>query len=562
MTNLVQVAEEITYVPTDQLAGMIDNPNSRFPSFIVLSEIQRRNLDKRAYDAEVAAQNKPDTTVAQEAVAELTGLAGVPSNQPLSSPMGESPVGGGVPAPSGLGGMQMMAGGGRTGYSSGTRTQSAIDRLNRYLQLDPSRLPEGGRSADLLALQAQMQNIDPNQYRSLYNEIMSRPASDYIPAGPHGYMVDYKSIQEKEAREAQENAIERARMKMLTDAGLGGQVLERLSELGPDSVPTYIPIGKEDEIKSAGDYLSSQLMTAGTDLSGNLILNGESREEVGPPIERLRGESETQSQSDFETARKQAESLYSGLNIPNLEAIKTDTSGLRGLLQNIPEFDRSKYEIDFDAPTPEERAKDRQTKMLGGLAEIVGGAKNLGEMGAGVGRLSQDIQDMRKEARKEDLDLAKQRVSSEIAIDALAKGDREERVLLNKTILQLEQADNVAEQNRILKMYEYQSSKAGQVLQSTVDLLKNKTQESNIRRLTEQGRLELYKEENDKLQEIATQLSNAMGAQRDLLMNQYKEQKAYVDQIAGVVRQDQYPNVDFSSIQTSNKENDPLGIRR
>ena len=182
------------------------------------------------------------------------------------------------------------------------------------------------------------------------------------------------------------------------------------------------------------------------------------------------------------------------------------------------------------------------------MQQVIGGAKNLGEMGAGVGALGQNIQDMRKEARKEDLDLAKQRVSSEIAIDALAKGNREEKVLLNKTILQLDQADNVAEQNRILKMFELQSNRVGKELQATVDLLKNQTQESNIKRLSEQGRLELYKEENDKLKDIATQIPTTMGAQRVALMNQYREQKAYVDKIRNVVREDQYPNQDFSSI--------------
>jgi len=100
-TNLVKAADDITYVPTKDLAGMIDNPNSRFPSYLVLSEVQRRNQLKKVYDGQFAAQQDSNTTVAQEAVAKLTGsgLAGASSNQQLSSPfMGESPVGGGVSA--------------------------------------------------------------------------------------------------------------------------------------------------------------------------------------------------------------------------------------------------------------------------------------------------------------------------------------------------------------------------------------------------------------------------------------------------------------------------------
>ena len=115
--NLVETAKELEYIPTDQLAQMVNDPTSRIPSFLALSEVQRRNQMKKSYDAEVAAQNKPDTTVAEEAVAELTGLAGMSSNQLLSSPTtGESPVGGGVPA------SMMMAEGGLTGYQEGGRS--------------------------------------------------------------------------------------------------------------------------------------------------------------------------------------------------------------------------------------------------------------------------------------------------------------------------------------------------------------------------------------------------------------------------------------------------------
>ena len=114
--NLVETAQELEYIPTEQLAQMVNDPSSRIPSFLALSEVQRRNQMKKSYDAQLAAQQKPNTTVADEAVAELTGLAGMSSNQQLSSPMGESPVGGDVPA------SMMMAEGGLTGYNEGGRS--------------------------------------------------------------------------------------------------------------------------------------------------------------------------------------------------------------------------------------------------------------------------------------------------------------------------------------------------------------------------------------------------------------------------------------------------------
>lgn len=44
--NLVEAAEELTYVPIEQLTQMMSDPNSRHPSFLVLSEVQRRNQMK------------------------------------------------------------------------------------------------------------------------------------------------------------------------------------------------------------------------------------------------------------------------------------------------------------------------------------------------------------------------------------------------------------------------------------------------------------------------------------------------------------------------------------
>jgi len=123
MANLIEAAAELEYVPKDQLAQMVNNPDAGYPSYLVLSEIQRRTLLEKAYNAERVAMEKPSTTVADEVVANFTGgpqglaggaqdlaggpqgLAGVP---PSSSEITSS---GGMPA--------LMAQGGRTGYQEG-----------------------------------------------------------------------------------------------------------------------------------------------------------------------------------------------------------------------------------------------------------------------------------------------------------------------------------------------------------------------------------------------------------------------------------------------------------
>ena len=115
MANLVQIAEELEYMPKDQLAQMTQDPNSTYPQFLVLSEIQRRTQLERAYQAQAEGMG-PQTTVAEETVAEfmgpqgLQGMAEQPMPQdmqpPMQQPMAESP-------------MQMAANGGRTGFMQG-----------------------------------------------------------------------------------------------------------------------------------------------------------------------------------------------------------------------------------------------------------------------------------------------------------------------------------------------------------------------------------------------------------------------------------------------------------
>ena len=48
--NLIDIAEELEFVPKADLAAMIDNPNSRYPSFMVLSEIQRRTKMEKMFE--------------------------------------------------------------------------------------------------------------------------------------------------------------------------------------------------------------------------------------------------------------------------------------------------------------------------------------------------------------------------------------------------------------------------------------------------------------------------------------------------------------------------------
>jgi hypothetical protein len=134
--NLVQLANDLEYVPKDQLAQMSQDPNSSYPAYLVLSEIQRRTLNEKNYQA---MQERPTTTVAEEVVDEFmqpqlaeNQSQGLQVGAPQSAtPLPDSNISAGlsgVPtAP-----MQMAASGGITGYAEGNQTALEESFNNPY----------------------------------------------------------------------------------------------------------------------------------------------------------------------------------------------------------------------------------------------------------------------------------------------------------------------------------------------------------------------------------------------------------------------------------------------
>ena len=131
MPNLVQLSNELEYVPKEQLAQMSQDPSSRFPQYLVLSEIQRRTANEKAY---AAAQPQPTTTIAEEVVGEFMqpqGLqAGMPSVSAPTDSFSTEPMGMPASAPMQQPMQQpmMMASGGITGYAVGGPAMSPLDR--------------------------------------------------------------------------------------------------------------------------------------------------------------------------------------------------------------------------------------------------------------------------------------------------------------------------------------------------------------------------------------------------------------------------------------------------
>ncbi len=111
--NLVELATELEYVPKDQLAQMSQDPSSRYPQYLVLSEIQRRTANEKAY---AAARPQPTTTVAEEVVGEFMQpqslQAGMPSESAPTDAFSSESMG--IPASAPMQQPMMMAGGGDT----------------------------------------------------------------------------------------------------------------------------------------------------------------------------------------------------------------------------------------------------------------------------------------------------------------------------------------------------------------------------------------------------------------------------------------------------------------
>ena len=127
MANLVELSIELEFVPKEQLIQMSQDPNSTYPSYLVLSEIKRRTQMEKMYAAQ---QPKPETTVSEEVVAEFAGspsglgAMAQSSDTPNAFQSGEM---GNMAPPSPL---MAAASGGLTGYQAGGLTDQTITEAN------------------------------------------------------------------------------------------------------------------------------------------------------------------------------------------------------------------------------------------------------------------------------------------------------------------------------------------------------------------------------------------------------------------------------------------------
>ena len=124
--SLIDRAAELETMSQQELISLVNNPSSIYPEFIVLSEIQRRNINRKKYEADLAKRNRPEMTVAEMKVAELQG--GMPRDPLVSQ----------EPSMTGLSSIPPtlnMAEGGFVGMQEGMSTQAILDEIGRNPEL-------------------------------------------------------------------------------------------------------------------------------------------------------------------------------------------------------------------------------------------------------------------------------------------------------------------------------------------------------------------------------------------------------------------------------------------
>ena len=140
--NLVELSEELEFMPKDDLIQLSQNPNSNYPPYLVLAEIQRRTQMEKMY---AAARPKPQNTVAEEVVTDFamsTPNAGISMMDGSAPTERFSPKSSDIPAPV-L--MQTAASGGLTAYANKGKTETTGSKIKNFLTAPIRAISELGR---------------------------------------------------------------------------------------------------------------------------------------------------------------------------------------------------------------------------------------------------------------------------------------------------------------------------------------------------------------------------------------------------------------------------------
>jgi len=190
--NLIQQQNYLEYADKNDLVKMMQEPNPQFPSFLVLSEIQRRTINEKNFQA---MQQRPTSTVAEEVVSNFAQPTGLQGGAPQATPLPTNISAGLSGAPTAP--MQMAASGGITGFantgSTTLPTGYTILQLADQLGVDIAN-PDGS-----LKTQDQIKNEVTIAYQGATTPAVAPPSTvtdtSVLPVGSQPRTIDPVAIQ-------------------------------------------------------------------------------------------------------------------------------------------------------------------------------------------------------------------------------------------------------------------------------------------------------------------------------------------------------------------------------
>jgi len=350
MANLVELSNQLEDFPEQQLVQMSQDPNSMYPSYLVLSEIQRRNQMRKMYEAQ---QPKPETTVAEEVIGEFAGQQG------LQGAMAQSPGPQDAFPPSDMGNMappspmQMMASGGRTGYNLGGSLGIGGDSLSQtFINPMENQLSEESSGLNLFGEDGLI--FDPN---NPLDYLVFVPGLGLVSKGLSGLYKGSKMLSKAAKTQV-------GKQKLKTDPT---KRFGQPNEKGLKPLRKTEEIGAEEISRIAGPITRNPYTTAAVGLYGtSKIADAVSSDEQIVDIEPNIIENPATIKTPQESARKTVS-----------DDVETGRKGLGNFLPNAD-------------PT-----------ALIGLGGAIMGANTIGELGKGISEVA-----LGERARKDALEMS------------------------------------------------------------------------------------------------------------------------------------------------------------
>ena len=89
--NIIKIQDELRSVPDQALVGYVQNPSGHVPTYLALSELQRRKEMRDSYQANKPEEKSVAEDLVQESQPQQPGVMGLPAGQPMQQAMAPQP---------------------------------------------------------------------------------------------------------------------------------------------------------------------------------------------------------------------------------------------------------------------------------------------------------------------------------------------------------------------------------------------------------------------------------------------------------------------------------------